>query len=138
MCPSKTTDGSARGYIIPIGGAEEKFDNPEILDRFVEICGGSLTISLVITRKRGCLRGFRLGIRERTEGRHRAVRFGEAQRQPRLGAAGYERDAWFVSSPERFSGPRDFVMSQDTRGGNVLRAAAVRTGRAESGHRKGT
>ena len=29
-----------RGYIIPIGGAEEKFHNPEILDRFVDICGG--------------------------------------------------------------------------------------------------
>ena len=40
MCPSKTTDDSARGYIIPIGGAEEKLNSPEILDRFVEICGG--------------------------------------------------------------------------------------------------
>ena len=50
MCPSKTTDGSARGYIIPIGGAEEKFDNPEILDRFVEICGGKdARISIIPT-----------------------------------------------------------------------------------------
>ncbi len=29
-----------RGYIVPIGGAEEKLHNPEILDRFVGICGG--------------------------------------------------------------------------------------------------
>jgi cyanophycinase len=40
MCPSNANDNSTRGYIIPIGGAEEKFHNPEILDRFVEICGG--------------------------------------------------------------------------------------------------
>jgi cyanophycinase len=32
--------GKERGYIIPIGGAEEKFHNPEILDRFIDICGG--------------------------------------------------------------------------------------------------
>ncbi len=40
MSPSKKTDYSARGYIVPIGGAEEKFNNPQILDRFIEICGG--------------------------------------------------------------------------------------------------
>jgi cyanophycinase len=41
MSPSNHhANDSARGYIVPIGGAEEKFDNPEILDRFVEICGG--------------------------------------------------------------------------------------------------
>jgi cyanophycinase len=33
-------ENTARGYIIPIGGAEEKFKNPEILDRFIDICGG--------------------------------------------------------------------------------------------------
>ena len=40
MSPSKSKDGANRGYIIPIGGAEEKLNNPEILDRFVDICGG--------------------------------------------------------------------------------------------------
>lgn len=30
----------SRGYIIPIGGAEEKVQNRAILRRFVEICGG--------------------------------------------------------------------------------------------------
>lgn len=50
MCPSQITDGSARGYIIPIGGAEEKLNNPEILDRFVEICGGKdARISIIPT-----------------------------------------------------------------------------------------
>lgn len=40
MCPSPVHPDSQRGYIVPIGGAEEKFDNPEILQRFVELCGG--------------------------------------------------------------------------------------------------
>ena len=40
MSPSPTSDGTDRGYIVPIGGAEEKLNNPEILDRFVDICGG--------------------------------------------------------------------------------------------------
>ena len=40
MSPSNNTSHTDRGYIIPIGGAEEKFHNPEILDRFVDVCGG--------------------------------------------------------------------------------------------------
>ncbi len=40
MSPSNNSNHSSRGYLVPIGGAEEKFDNPEILDKFVDICGG--------------------------------------------------------------------------------------------------
>jgi cyanophycinase len=40
MSPSNHNSEQSRGYIIPIGGAEEKFHNPEILDRFVDVCGG--------------------------------------------------------------------------------------------------
>jgi len=40
MCPANSHSGTNRGYIIPIGGAEEKLGNSEILDRFVELCGG--------------------------------------------------------------------------------------------------
>ena len=40
MSPADKKHNTERGYIIPIGGAEERFHNPEILDRFVEICGG--------------------------------------------------------------------------------------------------
>ncbi len=39
--PSKIPDGSQRGWIIPIGGAEEKENDPEILRRFVKLCGGA-------------------------------------------------------------------------------------------------
>jgi cyanophycinase len=40
MCPSKVPEGEERGWIIPIGGAEEKENDREILARFVELCGG--------------------------------------------------------------------------------------------------
>jgi cyanophycinase len=40
MSPSKVPDGLQRGWIIPIGGAEEKEHGPEILQRFVKLCGG--------------------------------------------------------------------------------------------------
>lgn len=40
MCPSKVADGAQRGWIVPIGGAEEKEHDPRILERFVELCGG--------------------------------------------------------------------------------------------------
>ena len=41
MCPSQVPEGATRGWIIPIGGGEEKENNPQILQRFVELCGGA-------------------------------------------------------------------------------------------------
>ncbi|MEH6576087.1 MAG: cyanophycinase [Amphritea sp.] len=40
MCPAKVAEGVERGFVIPIGGAEERIEDPVILQRFVEICGG--------------------------------------------------------------------------------------------------
>jgi cyanophycinase len=40
MSPSKVVDGQDRGWLVPIGGAEEKENNPRILERFVKLCGG--------------------------------------------------------------------------------------------------
>ena len=40
MCPANNISGTDRGYIIPIGGAEEKLNSPDILDRFIDVCGG--------------------------------------------------------------------------------------------------
>ncbi len=40
MSPSPTPEGATRGWIIPIGGGEEKENSPVILDRFVQLCGG--------------------------------------------------------------------------------------------------
>jgi cyanophycinase len=41
MSPSKVRDGAERGWIVPIGGAEEKENDPRILERFVSLCGGA-------------------------------------------------------------------------------------------------
>lgn len=48
MCPSKIAEGSERGWIIPIGGAEEKENSPVILQRFVALCGGTDADIIVI------------------------------------------------------------------------------------------
>ena len=50
MSPATPLTGQSRGYVIPIGGAEEKLHNPEILDRFVSLCGGKESrISIIPT-----------------------------------------------------------------------------------------
>lgn len=46
--PSPNIEGTHRGYVIPIGGAEEKIDNPEILTKFVDLCGGKDAVITVI------------------------------------------------------------------------------------------
>ncbi len=46
--PPRIPDGATRGYIIPIGGAEEKENDPEILQRFVALCGGGAADIVVI------------------------------------------------------------------------------------------
>ncbi len=48
MCPSAGSEKTTRGWVIPIGGAEEKANNPEILQRFCDLCGGSDARILVI------------------------------------------------------------------------------------------
>ena len=48
MCPSKVVEGTERGWIVPIGGAENKGESPRILRRFLEISGGDDADILVI------------------------------------------------------------------------------------------
>jgi cyanophycinase len=48
MCASKVADGKQRGWIVPIGGAEEKDNAPAILRRFVELAGGRQADIVVI------------------------------------------------------------------------------------------
>ncbi len=53
MCPAKTVEGEERGYVIPIGGAEERVDDPVILQRFVDLCGGAdARIAIIPTASR--------------------------------------------------------------------------------------
>jgi cyanophycinase len=40
MCPSRVAEGGERGWIVPIGGAEDKESRRRILKRFVQLCGG--------------------------------------------------------------------------------------------------
>ncbi len=50
MPPSDDQPNTQRGFLIPIGGAEEKLHNPQILDRFVDVCGGKTArISIIPT-----------------------------------------------------------------------------------------
>jgi cyanophycinase len=48
MSPSRVADGGERGWIVPIGGAEDKEHDPRILKRFVHVCGGSEADIVVI------------------------------------------------------------------------------------------
>ncbi|MGF6872830.1 cyanophycinase [Paraburkholderia sp. MM5477-R1] len=41
MRSGRSPKGATRGFIIPIGGAENRVRNPVILRRFVKLCGGS-------------------------------------------------------------------------------------------------
>jgi cyanophycinase len=40
VSPAKPEGGTARGWIVPVGGAEAKVGETDILRRFVRICGG--------------------------------------------------------------------------------------------------
>ena len=48
MCPSPIPHGKERGWIVPIGGAEEKESDARILHRFVDLCGGDQADIVVI------------------------------------------------------------------------------------------
>jgi cyanophycinase len=39
--PSKVPEGAKRGWIVPIGGAENKENDRHILERFVRVSGGA-------------------------------------------------------------------------------------------------
>src|SRR5579862_9408128 len=46
--PSRIPDGERRGWIVPIGGAENKENDPQILGRFVRVSGGEKADIVVI------------------------------------------------------------------------------------------
>lgn len=46
--PSRVREGEKRGWIIPIGGAENKENDRGILERFVRVCGGEAADIVVI------------------------------------------------------------------------------------------
>ena len=53
MAPSPVPNSSTRGYIIPIGGAEDKIQDKEILSRFLQVSGGkNARIAVIPTASR--------------------------------------------------------------------------------------
>lgn len=46
--PSRTPEGETRGWIVPIGGAENKENDRQILERFVRVSGGENANIVVI------------------------------------------------------------------------------------------
>src|SRR5260221_34988 len=46
--PSKIPDGKTRGWIVPIGGAENKENDRHVLERFVRVSGGAAADIAVI------------------------------------------------------------------------------------------
>ena len=53
MCPSRVAEGEQRGWIIPIGGAEDKESRRRILKRFVQLAGGrDARIAIIPTASR--------------------------------------------------------------------------------------
>lgn len=53
MCPSRVAAGHERGWIVPIGGAEDKESRRRILKRFVDLCGGrDADIAIIPTASR--------------------------------------------------------------------------------------
>ncbi len=48
MSPAKVEPNSRRGWIVPVGGAEDKEGRAEILRRFLEVCGGESSRIAVI------------------------------------------------------------------------------------------
>jgi cyanophycinase len=48
MCPAKIEGDKKRGYIVPIGGAEDKDGNAAILRKFIEVSGGKSARIVII------------------------------------------------------------------------------------------
>ena len=54
MSPARVETEFERGYIVPVGGAEDKVSAVDILRRFTELCGGSRArIAIIPTASAG-------------------------------------------------------------------------------------
>ncbi len=110
--PSPQIKGVTRGYVVAIGGAEEKMDNPTILQRFVDLCGGrDAIISIIPTASQLDDTG------ERYAQIFRGLGVGKAVALPIVGRSDANR-ADYVEQLERSTGI--FVT-----GGNQLRLSTI-------------
>lgn len=89
MSPSKVEEDSRRGYIVPVGGAEDKVGPAEILRRFVEVSGGKRArIAIIPTASRQADTG------KRYEKLFKGIGVEEARAIPFAERADASRDEW--------------------------------------------
>ena len=89
MSPSKVEEDKKRGYIVAVGGAEDKVGPAEILRRFVEVSGGKQArIAIVPTASREADTG------KRYEKLFKSIGVEEARALPFADRADASRDEW--------------------------------------------
>ncbi len=89
MSPSKVEANSKRGYIVAVGGAEDKVGDAEILRRFVEVSGGKgARIAIIPTASRQADTG------KRYEKLFKTIGVEEARAIPFADRADASKDEW--------------------------------------------
>lgn len=102
MSPARIEEHHSRGWIVPVGGAEEKEQDPVILRRFVEVSGGAgARIAVIPTASRLADTGARYEKIFRQLGAHsaRALPFetrADAERDDWLGALDQATGVFFT------------------------------------------
>jgi len=89
VSPSKVEENKRRGYIVPVGGAEDKVGDVAILRRFVEVSGGKgARIVIIPTASRQADTG------KRYEKLFKSIGVEEARALPFAERADASRDEW--------------------------------------------
>ncbi len=135
MSPPRTDEGTARGYIVPVGGAEAKIGDPAILRRFVQLAGGrDARIAIIPTASQVADAG------ERYEAIFRELGVRAARTLPIETRQDAERDEW-VERLERANGifltGGNQLRLSTTLGGTAM-ARAIRRRNAMGAHVAGT
>ncbi|MGH7516177.1 MAG: cyanophycinase [Gemmatimonadales bacterium] len=135
MSPPKTENGSTRGYIVPVGGAEAKIGDPAILRRFVHLAGGrDARIAIIPTASALADTG------ERYEAIFREIGVRAARTMPIETRQDGERDEW-IEKIDRADGifltGGNQLRLSTTLGGTAM-AKAIRRRNAEGAHVAGT
>jgi cyanophycinase len=133
--PSQVPEGATRGWIIPIGGGEEKENDPQILRRFVALCGGAdADIAVIPTASRLADTGSRYEVAFRALGAGRVAVLDFDSRAEAADAGKLERLG--RASGIFFTGGNQLTLSTILGGTAVARI--VRQRNAEGVHVAGT
>lgn len=121
MSPARIEDHHNRGWIVPVGGAEEKEQDPVILRRFVEVSGGAgARIAVIPTASRMSDTGLRY------EQIFRQLGARSARALPFENRVDAEREDWLEALEHAtgifFTGGNQLQLSTILGGTNVARA----------------